>query len=181
MTFKKIQDIVLNKLLDKYEKSKTFTGTNQMNQSFGKRISEMFSKYNDDAEYELFCDVNEALHKLEMLQYISIIYERGDIINMVSLNVANLDKIYEFVGREPKRDENSWLLDIMLSFENKLNNNPRLQLLEKYFKVQKEKLSKNQKVEYYDGEKADYVVNLQTFFKYFNKNIGDASSIPDIH
>ena len=55
MTFKKIQDIVLNKLLDKYEKSKTFTGTNQMNQSFGKRISELFSKYNDDAEYHILC------------------------------------------------------------------------------------------------------------------------------
>ncbi len=157
MTFKKIQDIVLNKLLDKYEKSKTFTGTNQMNQSFGKRVSEMFSKYNDDAEYELFCDVNEALHKLEMLQYISIIYERGDIINMVSLNVANLDEIYEFVGREPKRDENGWLLDTMLYFENKLNNNSRLQLLENYFKIQREKLSKNQKVEYFDGEKTNYV------------------------
>ena len=121
MTFKKIQDIVLNKLLDKYEKSKTFIGTNQINQSFGKRVSEMFSKYNDDAEYDLFYDVNEALHKLEMLQYIYITYERGDIINMVSLNVTNLDKIYEFVGREPKRDENSWLIDTMLSFENKLN------------------------------------------------------------
>ena len=75
MTFKKIQDIVLNKLLDKYEKSKTFIGTNQINQSFGKRVSEMFSKYNDDAEYELFCDDNEAFLKLEMLLYISIIYE----------------------------------------------------------------------------------------------------------
>ena len=157
MIFKKIQDIVLNKLLDKYEKSKTFTGTNQMNQSFGKRISELFSKYNDDAEYELFCDVNEAMHSLEALQYISITYERGDIINMVSLNVAKLQDIYEFVGREPKREEHSWLIDTMLAFESKVNNNPRLYLLGNYFKVQGEKISKNQKVEYYDGEKMDYV------------------------
>ena len=157
MTFKKIQDIVLNKLLDKYEKSKSFIGTNLINQSFTKKISEMFSKYNDDAEYDLFCDINEALRMLEMLQYISIIYERGDIINMVSLNVANLDEIYEFVGREPKRDENGWLLNTMESFESKVNNNSRLQLLENYFKVQREKISKNQKVEYYDGEKTAYV------------------------
>ena len=58
MTFKKIQEVVLNKLLDKYEKSKTFIGTNQINQNFGKKISEIFSKYNDDAEYDLFCDIN---------------------------------------------------------------------------------------------------------------------------
>ena len=157
MTFKKIQEVVLNKLLDKYEKSKTFIGTNQINQSFGKKISEIFSKYNDDAEYDLFCDINDALHKLETLQYISIIYERGDIINMVSLNVANLGEIYEFVGREPKKDENDWLLDTMLSFEIKLNNNSRLKLLGEYFKVQREKISKNQKVEYYDSEKTGYV------------------------
>ena len=157
MTFKKIQEVVLNKLLDKYEKSKTFIGTNQINQNFGKKISEIFSKYNDDAEYDLFCDINDALHKLETLQYISIIYERGDIINMVSLNVANLGEIYEFVGREPKKDENDWLLDTMLSFEIKLNNNSRLKLLGEYFKVQREKISKNQKVEYYDSEKTDYV------------------------
>lgn len=157
MTFKKIQEVVLNKLLDKYEKSKTFIGTNQINQSFGKKISEIFSKYNDDAEYDLFCDINDALHKLETLQYISIIYERGDIINMVSLNVANLGEIYEFVGREPKKDENDWLLDTMLSFEIKLNNDSRLKLLGEYFKVQREKISKNQKVEYYDSEKTGYV------------------------
>ena len=42
MTFKKIQDIVLNKLLDKYEKSKTFIGANQVNQNFTKKISEIF-------------------------------------------------------------------------------------------------------------------------------------------
>ena len=144
MIFKKIQDIVLNKLLDKYEKSKTFTGTNQMNQSFGKRISELFSKYNDDAEYELFCDVNEAMHSLEALQYISITYERGDIINMVSLNVAKLQDIYEYVGREPKKEEHSWLIDTMLAFESKVNNNSRLHLLGNYIKVQREKISKNQ-------------------------------------
>ena len=76
---------------------------------------------------------------------------------MVSLNVANLGEIYEFVGREPKKDENDWLLDTMLSFEIKLNNNSRLKLLGEYFKVQREKISKNQKVEYYDSEKTDYV------------------------
>ncbi len=156
MTFKKIQETVLNKLLDKYEKSKTFTGTNQVNQSFAKRISDIFPKYNDDAEYDLFCDINEALHELEMLQYISITCKRGDIINMVSLNVANLEKTYKFVSREPKRDECGWLLDTMKAFEEKVKNSSDAELLGRYFQVQREKISKNQKVEYYDGDKDDY-------------------------
>ena len=65
MRYEKIQQKTLNRLLDKYEKSKTFTGTNQVNQRFEKRIIELFSKYNDDAEYELICDVNDSLKDLE--------------------------------------------------------------------------------------------------------------------
>lgn len=157
MKKEKIQETVLNKLLDKYEKSKTFTGTNQVNQSFAKRIFEIYPKYNDDAEYDLFCEINEALRELEMLQYIFITYKRGDIINMVSLNVANLEKAYEFVSREPKRDEYGWLVDTMKAFEEKVKNSSGAELLGRYFQVQREKISKNQKVEYYDGDKTDYV------------------------
>ena len=144
-----MQQVVLNKLLDKYEKSKTFIGTNQVNQTFSKKISEMFPKYNDDAEYDLFCDVNEALKDLEKKELIVISYKRGDIINMVSLNVAKLDECYSIVSREPKKDEHRWLLDTMKRFEG--NN-----LLDKYFEVQREKIGKNQKVEYFDGDKAEY-------------------------
>ena len=157
MKKEKIQETVLNKLLDKYEKSKTFTGTNQVNQSFAKRIFEIYPKYSDDAEYDLFCEINEALRELEMLQYIFVTYKRGDIINMVSLNVANLEKAYEFVSREPKRDEYGWLIDTMKVFEEKVKNSSGAELLGRYFQVQREKISKNQKVEYYDGDKTDYV------------------------
>lgn len=157
MKKEKLQETVLNKLLDKYEKSKTFIGTNQVNQSFAKRVSEIFPKYNDDAEYDLFCEINEALRELERLQHISITYKRGDIINMVSLNVANLEKTYKFVSREPKRDEHGWLLDTMKAFEEKVKNSSGAELLGRYFQVQREKISKNQKVEYYDGDKTDYI------------------------
>lgn len=92
-----------------------------------------------------------------MLQYIFVTYKRGDIINMVSLNVANLEKAYEFVSREPKRDEYGWLIDTMKVFEEKVKNSSGAELLGRYFQVQREKISKNQKVEYYDGDKTDYV------------------------
>lgn len=49
-----VQKKVLNKLLDSYEKSKTFQGENKVNQSFIVEISKLFPRYNDDAEYEFF-------------------------------------------------------------------------------------------------------------------------------
>ena len=65
MDIEKIKQKTLHKLLDQYEKSKTFTGNNQVNQSFSKRVGELFPKYVDDSEYDFFCDVNEALKALE--------------------------------------------------------------------------------------------------------------------
>lgn len=150
MSKDKIQQIVVNKLLDKYEKSKTFTGDNQVKQSFNRKVSELFPKYNDDAEYDLFVDVNEALRELEQLNMISLGIKRGDIINTVSLNTDMLSLCYDRVRREPKRDENQWLMETMESFKGNV-------ILDKYLQAQKEKLIKNQKVEYYDGNKTDYI------------------------
>ena len=55
MDIEKIKQKTLHKLLDQYEKSKTFTGNNQVNQSFSKRVGELFPKYVDDSEYDFFC------------------------------------------------------------------------------------------------------------------------------
>ena len=50
--YEKIQQKIINKLLDKYENSKTFLGTNQVNQAFDVKVIELFPKYGDDAEYD---------------------------------------------------------------------------------------------------------------------------------
>lgn len=54
MRLKDIQSKTIHSLLDKYEKSKTFLGENQVNQKFSRRITELFPKYQDDAEYDFF-------------------------------------------------------------------------------------------------------------------------------
>ncbi len=145
-----IWQTVINKLLDKYEKSKTFMGTNQVNQSFTKSISEMFSIYNDDAEYDLFCDVNEALREMENMKLVTLTYTRGDIINKVSLNIDMIHKCYEIVGREPKKEENQWLLEAMEKYSGN-------DVLDKYFYIQRSYISKNKRVEYFDGNKKEYM------------------------
>lgn len=149
MRKEKIQQTVINKLLDKYEKSKTFTGTNQVNQSFGRKVAELFPKYKDDAEYEVFCEINEALDDLRSLGLVNLLMKHGEIIDTVSLNVERLENCYEFTGREPKREEHQWLVNVMDAFSGHA-------VLDAYFQVQRTKIAKNQKVEYFDGDKQEY-------------------------
>lgn len=150
MSKDKIQKTVLNKLLDKYENSKTFTGENQVNQSFSKKVSELFPKYSDDAEYDLYVDINEALKELEDDKLVLLKFKKSDIINMVSLNTNKLAECYEKVKREPKKDQNKWLIETMEKFKGQT-------VLDKYFEIQRLKMAKNQKVEYYDGDRSEYM------------------------
>lgn len=149
MRYEKIQQKTINRLLDKYEKSKTFTGTNQVTQSFEKRIAELFPKYNDDAEYELFCVVNDALKDLEKIGLVYLKYQRGNVISRVALNVSMLSECYAYVKREARKEEHAWLEETMNCFKG-------CPILDKYFEVQQSKIAKNQKVEYFDGDKESY-------------------------
>lgn len=58
-----LQRKVLEQLLDAYEKSKTFQGGNQVKQSFSVQIGKIFPRYQDDAEYDYFCQVNESIFR----------------------------------------------------------------------------------------------------------------------
>ena len=72
--------------------------------------------------------------------------QKNKIISRVSLNTGRLSECYEFVYREPKKEEQEWLKDAMKQFGGCAG-------LDSYFKVQQSKMAKNQKVEYFDGGK----------------------------
>ncbi len=150
MSVSKIQQKTLNKLLDKYEKSKTFLETNKVNQTFTKLITELFPKYGDDAEYEFFCDVNEALEELQERKLIGLQYKRKNILHKVCLNTEQLEACYTFVDRKPKKDENAWFENVWKSFEG-------CEVLRKYVENQHTLLGKNHQVEYYNGNHVDYI------------------------
>lgn len=154
MIISKIQQKTLNKLLDKYEKSKTFLETNHVNQSFSKSVEELFPKYADDSEYEFFCDVNEALGELQVRKFIEISYKRGNIVDKVRLNLEQLENCYSFLGRHPKKDENIW-------FEGIWNEVKNCEILRKYVACQRERLGRNRQVEYYNGNRVDYADMLK--------------------
>ncbi|MBR3509032.1 MAG: hypothetical protein IKO03_09755 [Lachnospiraceae bacterium] len=149
MDIEKIKQKTLHKLLDQYEKSKTFTGNNQVNQSFSKRVGELFPKYVDDSEYDFFCDVNEALKALEMDEYVFLKMQRGSIVDKVILNQKKLSDCYHYLKRLPKKEENSSLEECLEAYAG-------LDILGRYVETQKQRIAKNHKVEYYDGDLKEF-------------------------
>lgn len=145
-----IQSKTIHSLLDKYENSKTFLGENQVNQKFSRRVDELFPKYNDDAEYDFFCDVNEALEELQKTELIIIRYQRAGIIKSVELNLLKLKQCYEFLNRESRKEEYEWILEVMGQFQG-------CKVLDHYFDAQRVKIAKNQKVAYFDGKKQEFL------------------------
>ncbi len=162
MRLSEIQRKTIHSLLDKYEKSKTFLGENQVNQKFSRRIDELFPRYQDDAEYDFFCDVNEALGELQKRGLIILRFQRADIIKAVELNVLQLEQCYEFVNRESRKSEHDWILEAMRQY-------PGCAVLDKYFEAQRVKISKNQKIEYFDGKKREFL-DMLTLVKLICEN-----------
>lgn len=149
MIFDKIQQKTINKLLDKYEKSKTFLGTNQVSQSFEKRVAELFPKYADEAEYEVFCEVNEALHELEQKGLVELRTIKGDVLDRVVLKVERLSDCYTYVKRIPRKEEQEWFREIWKGLD-------ACPVLDRYVEQQEKKLDKNGNVEYYSGDRTEY-------------------------
>ena len=157
-----IQKKIIHNLLDKYENSKTFLGENQVNQKFLRRLIELFPRYNDDAEYDYFCDINDALNELQSIGLIILRFQRGNIIESVELNLQQLEQCYAFVDRESRKEEHDWVLEAMGQFQE-------CAVLDKYFDAQRMKISKNQKIEYFDGKKQEFL-DMLTLVKLICEN-----------
>ena len=109
---KKLETTILNALLDQYERSKSFVGKNVQNQSFSKRITDLFPGYDDEANFELFSGVNLQVALLEKEGLITVKRKRRgkidtEIISSVKLVVDRLDQCYSTIGRQPKTDRNA--------------------------------------------------------------------------
>jgi len=149
----KVQSTVVHRLLDKYESSKSFQGKNVHNQNFTVSISEEFPKYNDDAEYEYFCEVNDSLGYLEEKGLISITENKNGTIRQAILNQNELEKCYACVSRKPRKEEQERLLELLEQLEQKPNIES---VILNYIDAQKVKLEKNRNVEYFDGNFPKY-------------------------
>ncbi|PKM87166.1 MAG: hypothetical protein CVU87_10140 [Firmicutes bacterium HGW-Firmicutes-12] len=115
----KYEKNILNKLLDKYEKSKSFTGDNKVNQKFAVKIVSLFPQYVDHANFEVFQAVNEAVDVLSRKKLISARVNQANVCTEVHLNLAAIDQAYQYMGRTQKRDINNAVIKLLEHYKEK--------------------------------------------------------------
>lgn len=144
---KKYEGVILNVLLDQYERSKSFIGANKQNQSFSKKIEDLFPDYADAAQYDVFSSVNEQVQNLEKTGMITVKRKkRGkietDVIASVQLNLEKLSDAYRLLGRQPKADRNDEILSLLNQY---MNCTP---LLHDFCQEQVDRINSNRKPQY---------------------------------
>ena len=142
----KYEKQILNVLLDKYEGSKSFIGTNQVNQSFTCKVAQMFPKYKDDSEYELFCAINEAVDNLVAQDFATAKKLKSGVVQSVTLSLDAINEAYEYLGRISKSDIVIDLKNILLLYKD-CNV-----ILSAYCSRQLERLAENKSVEFFDND-----------------------------
>ncbi len=154
----KMQSKVLEHLLDSYEKSKTFQGENLVNQNFSVNIGKLFPRYQDDAEYDYFCQVNQSMEELGSMSLVTLEYQGRGILKKVRLNLEKLEDCYRLLGRMPRRQEQQELAALwedMPYWEEGAGPERILPLL-RYIEAQRVRVRKNQNVEYYGHDLVEY-------------------------
>ena len=154
---------VLEHLLDSYERSRTFRGDNQVSQSFSVSVGKIFPQYNDDAEYDYFCQINESMEELCAEGLVTLTYLKKGVLKKIMLNPKRLDACYEMLGRMPRRREQEELVRIWDDLcqgdgpgrQNESCREYRLPLVE-YIAAQRLRVEKNLNVEYYNHDLEEY-------------------------
>lgn len=142
---------LLNKLIDKYETSKSFIGQNKVCQKFSINPSKLFPKYSNDAEVEFFSDLNESIRDLEKTELVSVDWLRGGVAGSVSLNIRNLDAAYKYIGRQPRKQIQERVLSILNEYQESACS-----LLFAFILAQKKRIELNQNVEYFNSNEIDF-------------------------
>ena len=155
----KYEKQILNVLIDKYESSKSFIGTNQVNQSFTCKVDQLFPKYKDDSEYDLFCAVNESIDVLVAEGFLTTKKLKNGVVQSVTLVVEAIGKVYEYLGRTPKSDTVSDLKRL-LNFYKDDND-----ILHSYCNLQLDRLAANKSVEFFDDDLDVYESILKVISK----------------
>ncbi len=102
MKLTKYQKKLLNKFVDKYEGSKTYTGTNQVNQGFYVTPDKIWSEYYSDyADVNSVEDFNDEMWELASDNLIKIKVEDDVIIRLAAIN-EQFEQYYKLLGREEK-------------------------------------------------------------------------------
>lgn len=159
---KNYDKIILNKLIDKYERSKSFTGQNSVRQSFSVKIAKLFPEYADDSEYAAFAAINESVDRLSENGFVSCQKQRNGVITTVSLVLASLDRGYEYLNRTPKKDIHMLLKELLNRYIDKN------EVLSRYCNEQLKNIESNKSVGYFDGDFDSFENTLKALSEIFS-------------
>lgn len=139
-----IQKNILNKLIDKYEKSKQFFDETAARRKIALRPSQIFSAYEDDFQYELCASIDNAVEEIAEKGFV-FITKKGTKINAIELNQNNVDAVYIFLKRKPKKEINEVIKNLLEKYKNTND------VLYKFCTKQQANLAQNKVVEYCDN------------------------------
>ena len=84
---------ILNRLIDKYERSLSFIGANSVNQSFSISLVNEFPEYGNDANVTEIQEINTAVDDLDKKGLAVPKHRKNGILYAVQLNKDNIDII----------------------------------------------------------------------------------------
>jgi hypothetical protein len=146
----KYERTILNTLLDKFEKSKSFTGDNKVNQKFLVKIVSLFPQYADHSNYELFQAVNESIDILVRKELISAKISKANVCNEVSLNLDKVSQVYQYLGRTQKKDINNAVLMLLDEYMNKN------EILNRFCEAQVERIRANKSIQFFNEDLREF-------------------------
>ena len=102
---KNFEKNILNKLLDKYEKSKLSKGGTAINRSIKLTTKDdVLSSYTSFDSYKYSDDNDAVIRKLESQGFIKAEFS-NDTFKSLTLNLNNVDDIYDYLNRNKPSDE----------------------------------------------------------------------------
>ena len=141
---------ILNILLDKYERSKSFTQSNKVNQRFCVNVAALFPQYTDHADFETFQAVNDTIDVLIRKKLISAQRSKAKVYSEICLNLEEVSQVYTYLGRVHKKDINASVVDLL---EESRDKN---EILKKFRDVQVERIRLNKSIEYFNHDLVEF-------------------------
>ncbi len=155
---------ILERLIDKYERSKIFNGTNLVKQEIRLPILKLYPKYGDDTRYEDYKAINESIAKIEEEGFVQVKRQKNGDVKSVALNIDKLAKAYARIGRTPKEQTNQELIEILTHHKG------ANKILDEYIEAQLERIAENRIVEHFDGEVEAFAMLLKALAPILSQN-----------
>lgn len=116
----KYRKLILNSLVDKYEKSLSFIGQNKVNQSISLNFNKRTIKDYFDDSGESYYEINDICKELSDKGFINIKWKNNQenhIIEKVILNKELVEEICVDLGRKDKNNKNLEFLDLINKYK----------------------------------------------------------------